>query len=121
MKLITRSIILTIISILLLSWFLPGVAVANTVTLILAGIVLAVLNATVRPFLKIIFLPINILTLGVFGWVISAVVLFLTTWLVPGFSIGPVVLFGTTLNQFWSLIVVSFALSLVSGFLGIVL
>ncbi len=50
MKGFVRSIILTIVSILLLSWFLPGVAVANTVNLILAGIVLAVLNATLRRF-----------------------------------------------------------------------
>lgn len=121
MKTITRSVILTIVSILLLSWFLPGVNIANTVTLILAGVVLAVLNVTLRPFLKIVLLPINVLTLGLFGWVINALVLFLTTWLVPGFSIGPVELFGWTLSQFWSLIVVSFALSLVSGFLGIVL
>lgn len=121
MKGLTRSLILTIVSILLLSWFLPGVRVSNTVTLILAGVVLAVLNATLRPFLKIIFLPINMLTLGIFGWVINALVLFLTTWLVPGFSIGPVVLFGITLSTFWSLIAVSFALSIVSGFLGIVL
>lgn len=121
MKTLTRSIILTIVSILLLSWFLPGVNVSNTVTLILAGLVLAILNATVRPFLKIIFLPINVITLGIFGWVINALVLFITTWLVPGFSIGPVVLLGMTLSPFWSLIAVSFGLSIISSFLGIVL
>lgn len=121
MKMITRSIILTIVSILILSWFIPGISVSNTVTLILAGVVLAVLNATLRPFLKIIFLPINMLTLGIFGWVINALVLFLTTWLVPGFQIGEVNLMGLHLSQFWSLIFISFALSLVSGFLGIVL
>ncbi len=121
MKTLVRSVVLTIIAILLLSWFLPGVNVANTVTLILAGLVLAILNATLRPFLKIIFLPINILTLGIFGWIINAAVLLLTTWLVPGFVIGPIALWGITLNQFWSLIAVSFALSIISNFLGLVL
>lgn len=121
MKGFIRSIILTIVAILLLSWFLPGVGVANSVTLILAGVVLALLNATLRRFLNIILLPINILTLGLFGWVINALVLYLTTLLVPGFSIGPVEILGQTLNSFWSLIAVSFALSVVSSFLGIVL
>lgn len=121
MKSIVRSLVLTILSILILSWFLPGVSVTNTVTLILAGIVLTLLNAIVRPFLKIIFLPVNILTLGLFGWIINALVLFLATWMVPGFVVGPVTILGFTFGKIASLIVVSFALSLVGSFLGIAL
>lgn len=116
-----RSAVLTIVSILILSWFFPGVSVANTVTLILAGIVLAVLNATLRRFLNIILLPVNLLTLGLFGWVINALVLYITTLLVPGFSIGPIEFFGLYLNKFWSLVGVSFGLSIVSTFLGMLL
>lgn len=118
MKSIVRSILITVLSILILSWLLPGLSVTNTVTLILSGIVLAILNATLRPFLKILFLPINILTLGLFGWLINVLVLYIAMWLVPGFQIEPFTLLGVALNQFWSVVVVSFGLSVVSTFLG---
>lgn len=118
MKSIVRTIIVTILSILLLSWVLPGLSVANTVTLLLAGVVLAILNMTLRPFLKIIFLPINLVTLGLFGWVVNVIVLYIAMWLVPGFTIEPFSLFGIAFNEFWSVVVVSFLLSLVQTFLG---
>ncbi len=118
MKSFLRACIVTILSILLLSWFLPAVSVANTVTLLLAGIVLALLNATVRPFLKIIFLPINVVTLGLFGWIINVIVLYIAMWLVPGFEIAPFTLLGITFNEFWSVVAVSFFLSLLQTFLG---
>jgi putative membrane protein len=118
MKSFVRAIVTTILSILLLSWVLPGLSIANTLTLILAGVVLAILNMTVRPFLKIIFLPINLVTLGLFGWVINVIVLYLAMWLVPGFQIEPFTLFGFAFNEFWSVVVVSFLLSLIQTFLG---
>ncbi len=118
MKSIVRSILVTVLSILILSWLLPGLTVTNTVTLILAGIVLSLLNATLRPFLKILFLPINLVTLGLFGWLINVLVLYVAMWLVPGFRIEPFMLFGWQFNQFWSVVVVSFGLSVLSTFLS---
>lgn len=100
----------------MLSWLLPQVSVANTVTLLMAGLVLAILNTLLRPLLKLVFLPINVLTLGIFGWLINIAMIYAAMWLVPGFNISPITLFGVMLNEFWSVALVSFLLSLLGSF-----
>ncbi len=121
MKNILRPIIITILSVALLAYFIPQISVANTMTLIMAGVVIALLNLTVRPLLKILFLPINLLTLGIFNWLINIALLYLALWLVPGFVIHEMTIFGWQLSQFWSLVFFSFALSLSSSIIGSVL
>lgn len=117
MKTLIRAIIITILSILFLSWLIPAVSVTNTVTLILAGVVLAVLNTFVKPLLKLLVLPINLLTLGLVGWLINLLMIYLAMWLVPGFSISEINLLGMQLNQFWSVVFVSVVMSFVGSFL----
>lgn len=117
MKALIKTIIITILSILALSWLLPAVSVANTVTLVLAGIVLAVLNTFVRPLLKLLVLPINILTLGLLGWLINILMIYIAMWLVPGFEIATINLLGIQFSEFWSVVIVSILLSLVGSFL----
>lgn len=121
MKSIIRSVLVTIFSILILTWLFPQVSVSNTVTLILAGLVLAFLNMTIRPVLKILFLPINVITLGVFGWVINVLILYLALWLVPGFTVQEITILGFVLNQFWSITFVAVLLSVFGTLLGGVL
>lgn len=116
MKSLFRAILTTILSILVLSWFLPAVSVTNTVTLLLAGTVLALLNTLVRPVLKLLLLPINILTLGLLGWLINILMIYVAMWLVPGFSIAPISLLGIQFNEFWSVVLVSILMSLVGSF-----
>lgn len=118
MKTFIRSLLVTILSILLLTWLLPEVNVVNTVTLLIAGIVLSLLNVLVKPFLKILFLPINIVTLGLFSWVINVLILYTVLWLVPGFSIQEISLLGIEFNQFWSVTIVALILSLFGSFLS---
>lgn len=115
MKKLIRSIVITILSVALLAYFVPEISVANTMTLILAGTVIGLLNLTLRPLLKTLFLPINILTLGLFNWIINIGLLYLAFWLVPGFSIGQITLLGWELSSFWSVIFFSFALSLTNS------
>lgn len=121
MKALVRSVVISVISILLLTWLLPSVSVANTVTLIIAGVVLSLLNAILRPILKVLLLPINLITLGLFGWVINLIILWLTMYFVPGFNYSTVNFFGIELNHFWSLVVISFGLSLLQTIIGGVL
>ncbi len=121
MKTLFRSVLVTIFSILILTWLFPQVSVANTVTLILAGLVLAVLNLTIRPILKILFLPINLITLGIFGWVINVLILYMALWLVPGFTIQEMTVLGFALNEFWSITLVAVLLSVFGTLLGGVL
>src|SRR5207249_4296051 len=54
---------------------------------LLAGLVLALINAIVRPILKLITLPLTLLTLGLFLFVLNAFCLWLTSAVVPGFDI----------------------------------
>jgi len=55
---------------------------------LLAGLVLALINAVVRPVLKILTLPLTLLTLGLFLFVLNAFCLWLTSAIAPGFDIA---------------------------------
>ncbi len=69
------------------SYILPGVHVKNFTTAIIVAIVLAVLNAFLKPLLVILTIPITIFTLGLFLLVINAVIVILCSKLVPGFAV----------------------------------
>jgi putative membrane protein len=76
------------IAILAAAWLIPGLHVTDTVTALLAGALLGLVNALVRPVLFILTLPFTLITLGLFIFVLNAMCLALTAWLIPGFSIG---------------------------------
>lgn len=116
-----KSIIISILTIALLAWFFPNISYNSSLTLIIAGLVLTLLEKIVRPILKILFLPINIVTLGLFSLVINVLILYLATYFVPGFVISNVVLFGVELNQFFSLLFASALIGFVQGFFALVL
>lgn len=118
---IVKSIIATIAAIALLAWLLPNVAYSSSVTLILAGLVLALLQKIVKPILNVLFLPINIVTLGIFSTIINVFIIWLATYLFPGFVISPVVILGVHLNQFFSLLLVSILISFAQSLLAIIL
>lgn len=117
MKLL-KPIITTILTIAALAWILPTVSYLNWTTLILAGIVLTLLQKIVKPILKLLFLPINVVTLGFFSLVINVLILWLATYLVPGFHIDEIILAGVHLNGFFSLLLVSFLLGFFQSFIG---
>lgn len=82
----------------------PGVYVASVGTLLIAALLLGVVNAIVRPVLVILTLPITILTLGLFLFVVNAAMLGLVAWFLPGF----------TITGFWPAVGASIVVSLVS-------
>lgn len=118
---ILKPFIATALTLAVLSYFLPNVSFMHWTTLVIAALVVTLLNKIVRPILKILFLPINIVTLGLFSIVINVGLLWLATYLVPGFQINNLSLFGTDLNQFMSLLVVSVILGFVQGFFALIL
>ena len=85
-----------------------GVWADGTQDLLIAALVLGVLNAFVRPLLRLISLPFIILTFGLFLVVINALLLWLTAKLVHGFHV----------HGFWNAIGASLVVSLVSVLLG---
>ena len=72
----------------LASQWVPGVHINSTRTLVLAGLLLGVVNAIVRPIAFILTLPLTILTLGLFLLVLNAGMVALVAWMLPGFHIG---------------------------------
>ena len=73
------------------AYLVPGVTITSWTALAIAALVLGLINATVKPVLVILTLPITILTLGLFYLVVNAIAFALAAALVPGFQIaGPV-------------------------------
>jgi putative membrane protein len=85
-----------------------GIHVTSFFSAFFAAAVLGILNALFRPLLIVITLPINILTLGLFTFVINAVLLKMVSGVVPGFYV----------HGFWSAIFGSLIISLVSCLLS---
>lgn len=112
-----KSILTTGITLAILTWILPAVGFSSFVTLIIASVVLTILYTLVRPVLKILFLPVNIITLGLFSGIINIFLLWLSTYLVPGFHIQNLVIYGTQFNQFWTLVLVSFLIGFIHSLL----
>lgn len=81
------SWLLSALVLLLLARLLPGFSLAGYGTALLAALVIAVLNATLGLLLKIVTFPLSIITLGLFLFVVNALVLKLAAAIVPGFSI----------------------------------
>ncbi len=71
----------------LTAMFLPGVTVDGFGTAILVAIVLAVVNILVKPVLILFSLPVTILSLGLFIFVIDAVVILIVSNIVAGFHV----------------------------------
>ena len=66
---------------------IPGIRLDGAWPALLAGVVLGLVNALVRPVLVVLTLPLTIVTLGLFLLVLNGVCLALTAWLVPGFDL----------------------------------
>ena len=80
---------------------LPGLNYEGGIkTLVLGAAGLMLVNFLVVPLLKIMFLPLNLLTLGIFAWVVNVVALYLLTSLIPGFKLVPFYFAGSSINGF---------------------
>ncbi len=64
-----------------------GIRIDDAGTLLLAGLLLGVVNAIVRPIAVILTLPLTILTLGLFLLIVNTAMVGLVAWLLPGFHI----------------------------------
>ena len=65
----------------------PGIVVTGLTPLLLAALVLGLINAVVRPILLVLTLPLTLVTLGLFIFVLNAFCLWLTSRIVPGFEV----------------------------------
>ena len=89
MKSLIRMLLLNVAVVFFAAWVLPGLSYSNDFTiLIFAAAALGIVNLVVRPIVKLITLPINLLTLGIFSWMTNVLMLYLVTRLIPGFEIS---------------------------------
>ena len=82
------KILLTALAVILLANILPGIEVTSYITAIIVAIVIALLNMFVRPLLVFFTLPATIVTLGLFLFVINAVIILLADKLIDGFAVS---------------------------------
>ena len=79
--------IVTALALALASYLIPDVRIDSWVALAVASLVLGFVNAVIRPVLVIITLPVTILTLGLFYFIVNGIVFGLAAYLVPGFEV----------------------------------
>lgn len=104
--------IVNAIALLIVSKIVPGFQVATLGAALIAVIVIGLLNATLGLLLKVITLPLGILTLGLFFLVINALILKLSSGLVPGFYVKT---FGAALIGAIVLALLQMLFSLLAG------
>jgi putative membrane protein len=70
------------------AWIIPGLEVSGVPAALFAGAILGVVNVLVKPVLLLLTLPFTLVTIGLFIFVVNAICLGLTAFLVPGFTIA---------------------------------
>jgi len=73
---------------LVVAHVVSGIEVRDWVAALLAALVLGIVNAVVRPILVLLTLPLTIVTLGLFLFVVNALMLQLASYFVPGFRVA---------------------------------
>ncbi len=92
------------------AYLLDGIQVSGFFSAVFAGAVLGILNAVLRPIALLLTLPINILSLGLFTFIINALMLKMASGLIPGFGVYGfwTAIFGSLLISFISWLLNSF-------------
>lgn len=99
--------ILNAVALLAVAYLLPGITVASFGSAMWAALILGLVNMLVKPVLILLTLPITIVTLGLFLFVINALLFWLVGSLLTGFKV----------NGFWWAVIGALVYSLISGFL----
>lgn len=105
MKFILK-ILITAVNVFLLAYLLPGIEIKDFFTAILVSFVLSLLDAILKPVLIILTLPATIFTLGLFLFVINALIILIDAHFVGGFKV----------DGFWNALLFSILLSVINSF-----
>lgn len=105
MKVTIARILITAVSVVLLGMLLSGVHVDDSLDAVLVALLIALLNATLRPVLIILTLPVTVFSLGLFLFVINALIIMLASHWLPGFQV----------DGFWWALLFSFLLAIINS------
>lgn len=94
--------------ILIAAYLLPGVHVESFTAALATAVVMGIINLLIKPLLILLTLPITILSLGLFTFVINALLILLASSLVPGFKV----------DGFWWAFIFSIVLSIINSFIN---
>jgi len=103
--------ILTTLAVLVSVKLVPGISFDGLSNLLAASLLLGILNATIKPVLMLLSLPFLLFTLGLFIFVINAVLLNLVAWVIPGFHVKS---FG---SAFLAAVIISLVQLVIQAFL----
>ena len=106
MKLIIARVLISAVSVVLLDYLLPGIRLSDSLSAIWVAILLALLNATVKPLLVLLTLPVTLVTLGLFLFVINACIILLASHWIKGFEV----------EGFWWALLFGFLLAIINSF-----
>lgn len=100
--------LITTLAVMAAAWVIPGISYSTTGALLGASLLLGIINALVRPVLLLLSLPFIIVTMGLFIFVVNALLLMLVSAVVPPFHV----------EGFWSAFFGAILISLVSWILS---
>jgi len=120
-----RFFLINLFALWLVAYIFTGVSfTGGWQTLALAALVLTLLGTLIKPLIKLLLLPINLITLGTFRWLINVITLWLVTIIVPQFEIRGFLFEGVNyqgftipsfyLATFWAFVLTSLVISLVT-------
>jgi putative membrane protein len=104
---ILAHVLISAVAVFVAARVLPGVAVDGFGTAVVVAVVLGLVNGLLRPLLLLLTLPLNVLTLGLFTFVIIGGLVELTAAMVPGFHVA----------SFWWALAFALTLSLINSVL----
>ena len=90
-------LLINAVALLVTAWIIPGIHLGaagphptpnDWVTLLIVALIFGVVNAVIRPILVLLSLPLEMLTLGLFIFVINAFMLLLTSWIAQAVGVG---------------------------------
>jgi putative membrane protein len=106
MRLVVKLAV-NVFALLVVEYLVPGFVLADIWSAVVAAVVIGVVNTFIKPILQIVALPISVLTFGIGAFLINVLLLWLISFVVPGF----------TIDNFLTAVIASVVLTLVSWFL----
>lgn len=128
MKTLLRYYLINVAALWVAAEIITGINLAGgPKTLIVAAAAFSVINFLVVPLIKILLLPLNLLTLGLFAWITNVLALYALTTVVsdfqllpfyyPGANLGGFIIPAMDFSTFWVAVIASFLIGIITNFL----
>ncbi|OGE25658.1 hypothetical protein A3C26_01700 [Candidatus Daviesbacteria bacterium RIFCSPHIGHO2_02_FULL_39_12] len=128
MKTLLRYFLINLVSLLATTKIITGLTYTGGIkSLLIGALAFMAINLILVPLLKILFLPLNLLTVGLFAWLVNVLALYALTTIVSDFQLLPFFFEGATiagvnfpsmeLTTFWVAVVASFLINIITHFL----